>query len=277
MNELVDEILRGSYDLHLHAGPDPSQERRLDALETARHAYEAEMAGFVLKSHEYPTASLAYALNRIYPGLAVAGSIALNKAVGGVNPEAVQVSVKMGAKCVWMPTIDADHFTTSQGCGPGLRLLSDAGDLLPEVHEILEIIKRHELVVASGHVSLLETHALFKAAMDKGIRRMVVTHPKGVFSIAEQQELVSVGAFVEYTFLSCMPSHGGLSFMEMVENLRKLGVENCVVTTDLGQWMNPPPAEGMRMAIAALLQAGMSRDEVTALVKVNPSRLLDTD
>ena len=103
---------------------------------------------------------------------------------------------------------------------------------------------------------------------------MIVTHPNGVFSIVEQQELISLGAFLEYTFLSCMPSHGGLSLADMVGNLRKLGVEHCVVTTDFGQWLNPPPAEGMRMAIAALLQAGMSRDEVTALVKVNPSRLL---
>ena len=83
MNEAIEEILKGSFDLHVHAGPDPNQDRRLDALETARQAYEAEMGGFVLKSHDYPTAPLTYALNRMYPGLLVVGSIVLNEAVGG--------------------------------------------------------------------------------------------------------------------------------------------------------------------------------------------------
>ena len=104
MNDLVEEILKGSVDLHVHAGPDPNQERRLDALETARHAYEAEMGGFVLKSHDYLTAPLAYALSRMYPGLLVAGAIALNRAVGGLNPDAVQVAANLDARVVWMPT-----------------------------------------------------------------------------------------------------------------------------------------------------------------------------
>ena len=71
MNEQIEEVLRGSYDLHVHAAPDGSQERRMDALEVARYAYEAEMGGFVLKSHDYNTAPLTYALNQIYPGLNV--------------------------------------------------------------------------------------------------------------------------------------------------------------------------------------------------------------
>ena len=104
MNAAVEEILKGSFDLHVHAGPDPVKPRRLDALDTARAAYEAEMAGFVLKSHEYPTTSLAYALNRMYPGLDVTGSVTLNPSVGGLNPEAVQIAADMDARVVWMPT-----------------------------------------------------------------------------------------------------------------------------------------------------------------------------
>ena len=54
----IKEILEGSYDLHVHAAPD-TQERRMDALETVKYAYESQMGGFVLKSHEYSTAPLA--------------------------------------------------------------------------------------------------------------------------------------------------------------------------------------------------------------------------
>ena len=61
---------------------------------------------------------------------------------------------------------------------------------------------------------------------------------------------------------------------DLASILRKLGIENCVVTTDFGQWVNPPPAEGMRMAIGHLLVAGLGIDEIEALVKTNPIGLV---
>lgn len=274
MNPVVQGILKGSYDLHVHAGPDPNQARRMDALEVARHAYEAEMGGFVLKSHEYSTAPLAYALNRMYPGLNVAGAIALNHAVGGLNPEAVQVAANLGAKVVWMPTFSADFYLRRQGRGPGITVTDEAGNLRAEVHDILGIVSQHDMALASGHLSPSETIALFKAAKAVGVARMIATHPRGVATMEEQRHMVSLGAYPEYTFLPCMPSHGRVSPDEMVAALRTLGVTRCVVTTDFGQWMNPPPPEGMRMAIAALLHAGMAADEVSTLVKANPAQLL---
>ena len=275
MNSEVEEILNGSFDLHVHAGPDPSQERRMDALETARAAYEAEMGGFVLKSHDYPTAPLAYALSRMYPGLTVAGSVALNQAVGGLNPDAVQVAADLGARVVWMPTFSADFYLRQQGGGPGIGLMGESGGLRPEVHEILDIVGKNDIALASGHVSPSEAIALFGEAKAKGIRRMIVTHPAGIATADELRQMISMGAIVEYTFLSCMPSGAGTSPDELVSAVRELGLDNCIVTTDFGQWTNPPPAEGMRMAIATLLQAGMTPDEVSALVKGNPTRLID--
>ena len=104
LSEAVRELLRGSVDLHVHCGPEPGRQRRMDALETGRHAYEAEMGGFVLKSHAYPTAPTADVLSRMYPGLRVYGSVTLNPPVGGLNPSAVEAAARMGAKIVWMPT-----------------------------------------------------------------------------------------------------------------------------------------------------------------------------
>ena len=275
MNDTISEILTGSFDLHVHAGPD-TQERRLDALQTARHAYEAEMAGFVLKSHEYPTAPLAGALRQMYPGLDVAGAIALNRSVGGVNPDAVEVSARLGAKVVWMPTFDADAWRRGQGRGPGLRIIDDAGALTPATQAVLEIVRARDMVLASGHLSPRETLELFRAARDIGITRMIATHPAAVASIEQQREMADLGAYVEYTFLSCMPSRAQMTVEELVAALRRIGTDRCVLTTDFGQWMNPPAPEGMRMAIAALLGAGMDPADVSALVKDNPLRLVRT-
>ena len=276
MNEQIEEILRGAYDLHVHAAPDGSQERRMDALEVARCAYEAEMGGFVLKSHEYNTTPLTYALNQMYPGLQVFGAITLNRSVGGVNPDAVQVAAHLGAQVVWMPTRDADFRLRRQG-GAGIRVADDDGELSEGVSETLEIIAANDMTLASGHVSSSEAIALFTAAKARGVQRMIATHLGGAATVEEQRRMVELGAYPEYTFLSCMPSSARRTPKQLVATIRSLGVDNCIVTTGFGQWQNPPPAEGMRMAIAALLDAGMTSDEVTTLVKVNPAHLLGVD
>ena len=276
MNEQIEEILRGAYDLHVHAAPDGRQQRRMDALEVARCAYEAEMGGFVLKSHDYNTAPLTYALNQMYPGLSVFGAITLNRSVGGMNPDAVQVAADLGAQVVWMPTFTADFRQRGRG-GEGIRVADDAGNLCAGVHEVLEIIAAADMTLASGHISPEEAIALFNAARDQGVRRMIATHPDGIATLEEQQKMMALGAYAEYTFLTCMPSRASRTPQQFVETIRSLGVGNCVVTTDFGQWQNPPPAEGMRMAIAALLDAGMTAEEVTVLVKSNPAQLLGVD
>ena len=274
MNEIVEEILKGSYDLHVHAGPDAAQARRLDAMEAARHAYEAEMGGFVLKSHDYPTAPLTYALERMYPGLIVAGSLTLNRQVGGLNPHAVRTSARLGARIVWMPTYCAHFYRSSRGEGGGIGILDPRGDLLPEVHDILDVVAESSLALASGHLSPSETLTLFRAAARRGCERLIVTHPAGIAADDELRAMTRLGAFVEYTWLSSLPSGGATAPAEIAAAVRRLGVDRCIVTTDLGQWMNPPAPEGMRMAIAALLDAGLESDEVSTLVKSNPARLL---
>ena len=274
MNTLVDEILKGSYDLHVHAAPDANQERRLDAIETARVAYEAEMGGFVLKSHEYVTSPLTYALNQMYPGLDVIGSVTLNRAMGGLNPDAVETAAKLDARVVWMPTFTADHWLKNHGRGPGISLFDDDEKLKPEVLDVLDLISQHDMVLASGHVSPAEALALFQEAKSRGVRRMIATHPHGVASRDEQREMASLGAYLEYTFLACMPSRGTMTPKELVGTIQSLGVSSCILTTDFGQWMNPPPAEGMRMAISALLDAGMTPEDVSMLVKESPIELL---
>ena len=269
-NAVVEELLEGSFDLHVHAAPDLTGELRMDALDTGRHAQEAGMAGFVLKSHHYPTTPMAQALSRIYPGLRVAGSLCLNHEVGGLNPAAVEASAAMGARVVWMPTIGA---TPSEG-RPGLRLTDGGGEPLPAVREIIDVVAEHDMLLASGHASLEETLALFGAATEAGVRRMVLTHPAMDSERDLLRRILGTGAHAEYPFLSCTPSRRRAAPAEVAATIRDLGVGRCVVTTDFGQWVNPPPAEGMRMAIAELLNAGMEADEVSTLVKRNPLDLV---
>src|SRR5262249_29416379 len=80
--------------------------------ELDRHAVaEAAAAGhraIVLKSHDSPTASLAWAVQRdVGDAIAVFGGICCDREVGGMNPAAVEVALELGARIVWLPTLSS--------------------------------------------------------------------------------------------------------------------------------------------------------------------------
>ncbi len=254
MIERVESLLRGAFDLRIHTGPEPDGERRTDFLEAGRDAYEAEMDGFVLMKHRHPTALAAYALNRMYPGFHAVGSVALNTSVGGLNPDAVETAAKLGAKVVWMPTQDA-----------GTIRLPDAPN---DVEAVLGVAKSFGMAVASTHASSDDTELLVRLAGSVGLERLVVTNPTARFSEEWASKLLSHELYVELPFLSY---YDGQDAGERLRaDIESMGADRCIVSTDFGQWTNPPPAEGMRMAIAVMLDAGMSEDDIAKVVRTNP-------
>ncbi len=282
---VIDKLLQGSIDMHVHYGPDPRVERRVDALKGARQAEEVGMRAIVLKSHEYPTAPLAYILNQVVPNITVFGSITLDLEVGGLNTYALEASAKMGAKVVWMPTFtSANQINQSNIRGlthQGIALLDREGRLLPVVGEVLDIIKSYRMVLATGHVSVSETFALVEEATKRGISKIIVTHALWpglkAFTLEEQQQLAEKGAFIEHCFYHILPIPHKLDPMKIVEAVRAVGAEHCILSTDSGQGHNPAPAEGMRMMIAGMLICGLTEKEIEVMVKVNPAKLLGLD
>jgi hypothetical protein len=277
----IRKLLRGSIDMHLHHGPDPRVERSVDALQVARQAQEAGMRAIVLKSHEYPTAPVAYILSQVVSDITIFGSICLDLEVGGLNIYALEASAKLGAKVVWMPTFTSANDMKINGRGDGgISVLDMNGKLLPVVDEILDIVKNYQMVLATGHISAPETFALVERAMKKRVSNIVITHPLwprggARLGLPEQQRMVEEGALIEHCFANTMPFPDRLDPMRIVEAVRVVGAEHCIISTDFGQSYNPAPAEGMRMAIATMLKCGLSEREVELMVKVNPAILLD--
>jgi len=266
--------------MHVHHAPDAHIRRRVDALQAALQAEEAGMRAIVLKSHDYPTAPLAYIVRQHVRNLTVFGSITLDFAMGGLNPSAVETSARLGAKVVWMPTFSSANDRQRRGIdGEGIRILDEKGKIVPTVQQILDIVKSHDMVLATGHISAVEAFALVDDAKQKGLAKIVITHPleTGVgatLSIEEQQQMAEKGAFIEHCFLSTMPLADRLDPMKIVEAVRAVGAERCILTTDLGQEWNPPPAEGMRMMVATLLRCRLSTEEIELMIKINPAKLL---
>ncbi len=275
----VDRIMEGALDIHVHCAPDPRVERRGSAIEVAQQAKDMGMRGLVLKSHDYPTQPMAYTASQAVPDITLIGGVALDVEVGGLNPKAVESTAMMGGRVVWMPTFSARADRQHKGLDGGICLLDDRGRLVPEVNAILELIKSHDMVLATGHISTEESMALVSEARNLGIRRVVVTHATTMsfwtgMTLEDMKTLASMGAYIEHCIHVMMPLTQRMAPADLAETISAIGLENCIVSTDFGQDFHPMPPEGVRMGIATLLQAGLEEVEVGMLVKDNPSRLL---
>lgn len=282
---VIDQLMKGAIDFHVHADPDPFYERRLNAFDLAMQAKEAGMKAVVLKCHHYCTAPLAYIVNQVVPDIRLIGSLTLNKGAGGLNSEIVEVAARAGAKVIWMPTyssvIDTERRANKASSETGISLIDQDGKLVSLMVPILEIIKNNNLVLATGHISIPEIYAITTEARQRQIK-VTITHPlsKGVGStltIEQQKELANKGAYIEHCFVACTPFLGSLDPAVMVKHIKAIGVEHCILCTDFGQAINPSPTEGFRMMLAHMLKFGLLEKELEILVKVNPAKLLDLD
>jgi hypothetical protein len=271
----IERLMQGAIDFHVHAGPDPYHKRRLNVLDLATQGRTMGMRAIVAKNHQFGTAGLAALVNELVSDFRLIGSLCLNRETGGLNQEVVEAVIKGGAKVIWMPTTSS---TVDSKGKPGISLLDENERLLPVVVTILEIIKAHGAVLGTGHASLKEIFALTAEAQKLGVR-ITITHPMTSgfgckLTIEQQQELVSMGAVIEHCFAACMPVLGGMNPKLMVDYIRTLGADNCILDTDTGQDVNPSPPEAFRSMVGTMLHFGLSEDELERLVKTNPARLL---
>jgi len=288
------ELLKGAIDTHLHAGPSVFP-RLMDAVETAEAARAAGMRGLVFKHHHTPTVDRAYHVHRAVPEVEVYGGVTLNYAVGGLNPFAVDAALKLGAKIVWMPSVDArNHLRQFGELGKygsrldykkprlyeeaeGITVFSDNSGLDPRLRAILDSVAEADAALATSHLSVEESKALVEEALRRGVKKIVVTHIAFVtaaLSVQDQRWMAERGVFLELCYSSLSPAWRCASIDDVVEAIREVGPEHYILASDLGQVHNPPPPEGLRIYIRMLLERGFEPDEVGTMVRETPKRLL---
>jgi len=293
----VARVLDGAVDLHVHPAPSPLP-RRIGALEAAELAGAAGFEAIVVKSHHHSTVMDVQALeasgSRPAGGAQVFGGIALNSQVGGLNPHAVDLALKMGGRIVWFPTIASPQHIEHHRAHPDLKfpklavklqpeepvdVFGEDGKLKPEVHRILESIAEADAILASGHMSPASITAVFEAAREKGVRRMLVNHPNFVIeaSYDDARHWVELGALIEHSL--CMYDEESTFYHWDLDTLVKwveaVGAERSTLGSDLGQDGNPLPTEAFRKIVDSLLDRGMPERDVRRMVADNPRRLLD--
>ncbi len=288
------DIMDGAIDIHIHSGPDIAP-RILIVTELARHAQENGLRAIVLKNHFVETAAQAQIVT-YETGFPAFGGISLNHTVGGLNHYAVENALKLGAKVVWMPTFHSKIFIDwfKQECGSlahfatenrdlnemeGIYLLNDDDSLKEEMYPILDLIAKNDAILATGHIGQKEAEVLVPAAVKRGVKRIVVTHPEAEFlkkTVKDMKVLLDLGAtYLEFVYCTTTRQvQYAMTPEEFCNTIKNFEPEHVIMSTDSGQWVNPEPIQQIGMYIRDMLTFGFSEPDVRTMVSDNPAKLL---
>jgi hypothetical protein len=274
-----DRSLDGVIDIHCHCGPD-SLPRTVDAIDLVRMAKQRRMRGVVLKNHSEPTAALATLMSKVVPGIEVFGGVALNLPVGGMNPHAVEHLAKVAGgrgQFVWMGSLDSEAQIRHEGRQrPFVPMFRD-GALLPEVYDVLDVIARHKLILETGHWDAGEVLTLIREARKRGVERIVVTHAMIApihMKAAQMKQAVEAGAWIEFVYNGLIGPYKEFEFRDYVYAIRDVGVDRCVLSSDLGQPVNPAHPDGLAAFFEGLEREGISSADIDRMSSKNPALIL---
>jgi hypothetical protein len=271
--------LAGVIDIHAHTAPD-STPRSIDAIDLAKLAQSRGMRAIVYKNHFEPTADMAYLVQKEVPGILAFGGIDLNLSVGGMNPTAVEkMALTTGhlGRFVWMATYDTHAQVLASKQDRPYVAISRNGALLPETKAVLAMIKKYDLVMATGHNSAEEDLLLLRESRALGITRMVVTHamlsPINM-TTPQMQQAASLGAYIEFVYNGLTGASKAFTFADYAKAIRAVGPEHCILSSDMGQPANPLHPDGLVAFFTGLEAEGITPAEIATMSRTNPAKLL---
>ncbi len=285
------EVLDGAIDMHVHAFPDPLIDTGWDQVQITKAATDIGMGGVLFKAHTFPTAATVPFVNQIVedyaqkvgkkPAVAY-GGIVLNGFVGGLHPDSVEMAVRLGAKCVWLPSHDSAHHNRVIGEPGGIELLDEDGRPVPKLLEILKLVAENDLILDPCHSSTCERFTVVEEARKMGIEKLILTHPNWNVTKMTLDQLVEIskmGAYIGLFAYGDIPNFNNpncdpLYFMEVI---RRVGPERCIIASDLGTVVNVPPTEGMKLFTRILLASGFTKSQIRIMMVDNPRWLLGLD
>jgi hypothetical protein len=307
---LARKLLVGAVSYHDHygwergGGQSATCRKTYDPVLIAQSAADAGMQAVCLRNLYFNSAGDAYLVKKLVPGIEVVGGIFLNSDIGGINPIAVDTAMTYGtgAKFVCMATDSSARGARQAGVDEDtiyadpVRYVTPferSGKLKENMRKILDTIAKYDVLLETGSLGPQENLQMVEAARQAGVKKIVVTHPTPWFcnmSIPEMRQAIDMGAYIEFTWIfythsitymarkygwsnPSEPTHAeniGTAF----DQIRALGAEHCLLSTDFGTLELPLPVEGLREFIFCLLDIGMTEAEIKVMVKDNPARLL---
>lgn len=278
--------LQGVIDMHVHTNPD-LRHRAYDDLELTDAAIRVGARAIVIKTHQGTTMDRAYLCNaynqRVNHGnnnFTMFGSITMNKVVGGINPVAVETALKLGAKVVWLPTASARNHIEKMHLNPRnvVEVVKD-GKVVPELLDVFELVKEHDAVLGTAHVSPEECFVVVEAARKAGVKKIVVTHPEWWLvgmSVEDQLRMVKdYDVILERCYAQNLGNGKYKSNLpDNLELIRKVGYQHVMVDTDGGQVENPHWELAIQEYMQYLVDHGIPMEQVRYMTHTIPARLL---
>jgi len=281
MSDKISTLIKGAVDCHIHGSPDVTQRIASD-LQIAKDANNAGMKAILVKSHVTPTTARASLVQEaVGTTFRVFGGLTLNKHIGGLNVQAVETELRLGAKEIWMPTLSAVNQARlhNQDSQHAVAIFDEQGKPLSQLIDILDLIAKHDAILGTGHISAEESEKLFLIARERKVQKILITHPESrliKMPLEMQKRLAGQGAFFErcfYQFAIKPPANSAPE--ELLEQIKATGVERSIIATDFGQIFNDPPVAGLRKCIQMLFDLKVSINNIETMVKKNPSELFD--
>lgn len=276
-------MIPGIIDLHYHSGPDVKP-RKLSDLELMEQGVKLGARAVVVKTHFSPTADRVALVNQIrqekYPDsdFELVGSIVLNRSVGGLNPYAVETALKLGAKMVWLPTLDAENEYRKAGIGGGIQLVRD-GKAVPELLPIFNLIRDYNVCLQTGHISGVECFPVVEAARKAGVQKIVITHPEyhivGMTLEQQKQIVRDYGVLLEREYAQPIGDQFVSNLESNVDAIREIGAEHIILATDSGQINTPCWSDAVEESITYYANAGVTESQLKTMMVQNPSNMLN--
>lgn len=291
------ELLKGAIDTHVHSNPTMGNGFVLDDFELVREYEDHRLKGVCIKCHEFGTffrAQLAQKYAVRGNDFKVYGSICLNEQVGGLNPVAVESAIRCGAKTIYLPTFTArnqidiwtgsivyPHFAPEISgmdlesfSDNGIYLLDEEGNLVPELLEILALVRDADVAIASGHTSNREALRLFKAARTMGVKKMIFQHidwRTSEMSIGMQREMAELGVKMEKSFYEFDADRSLKSFATGVGTKPS----DYVMSSDQGMFPSLRALRGYACNVQEHLNGGVPAADLKVMLQDVPEFLME--
>lgn len=284
---IMTDLCKGLIDMHVHSAPD-TRKRAYDDFELMEAAIAIGAGGIVIKSHNGFTGDRAYLCNRhnaIVHGdndFQMFGSITLNRQVGGINPKAVEVALKLGAKVVWLPTQSAvNHYQKHKKPVPAdAVLVVRDGKVVPELEDVFALVRDADAVLGTAHLSPEEIFIVVEAARKAGVKKVVVTHPEWWvvgLTLDEQIRLVKdYDVLLERCYRQ--PMGGGIYKSNLESNLeciQTVGYQHVMISTDSGQVENVHWELGIQDYLRYMQTHGIPDDQLYYMTHTVQRKLLN--
>jgi histidinol phosphatase-like PHP family hydrolase len=287
---IENELLQGAIDCHIHAYPD-FVHRSQDMIQVAIEASKSGMRAIAFKDHWNVSATSAYLTQRHIDYLVEKGELQHRVEVyggagtcHGMKPEYIRVALQYpNFKMVWFPTFTSLGFWRGAGHPEkgGVRLVSDGGEVLPDVVEIMKMAVEKKVGIGFGHTDFQELLPLAKKAKELGVRA-TLDHPLlelNKLLLDEMKELADLGVYVGTYCQPMIPSlyQPVADPVETIRTIKEIGPERCIIGSDFGQVLHMDAIDGMRVFIRALLGYGITPQQIKIMLKDNPAKLMWLD